>query len=430
MFSGFGEHLEVELSLPSFEIEAVKARSDSKGSIVSKEVTGRSGAKASLVAQHFDFEESTYSVCLKVDRPDNVLSFETSFEMVEYDSTGARLDSARGDVSFHGPWWGHRFNIPNPSVKKTVRADVYITDVIFQADSKERSNQNILCSHLEQADEEIGETFSKRLSAVLFLSASMHRKIEQQIAKRKGLEGMPGTVSPYAMLDIVQSLNANTLPEIVDPYLNKVKSLIVERAKPIFRSHFQQFPVLWNMLHSAIDEVWRELHQNAKKNVEMLLAWEDQIITRNHYFMDTVQSLRHKVYHTLDEDGDGMSQSFMDFIRGLSNESQRVADTQIELFAYYKVMRKRLCDYVIMSARHNMGVVPIKNKDLVARLRIAVSQSFGCNEKGYQFLMRRSEGQQSEIDSLRERLQLLRQAHEAVVEATKEINVQTQKPIK
>lgn len=44
----------------------------------------------------------------------------------------------------------------------------------------------------------------------------------------------------------------------------------------------------------------------------------------------------------------------------MSNEEQKLLDLQIELFAYWEVIKKRLIDYLQLAARAELAVLPIQ----------------------------------------------------------------------
>ena len=45
----------------------------------------------------------------------------------------------------------------------------------------------------------------------------------------------------------------------------------------------------------------------------------------------------------------------------MSNEEQKLLDLQIELFAYWEVIKKRLVDYLQLAARAELAVLPIQD---------------------------------------------------------------------
>ena len=94
-----------------------------------------------------------------------------------------------------------------------------------------------------------------------------------------------------------------------------------------------------------------------------ILEWEQTICSSNHYFMDTVNLVKAQVY---DEDprSNGDRPEYLqgltaESIRSMSNEDQKLVDIQIELFAYWKLMKKRMIDYIILSTHSELVNTPI-----------------------------------------------------------------------
>ena len=103
--------------------------------------------------------------------------------------------------------------------------------------------------------------------------------------------------------------------------------------------------------------------QTAQAQCKMLLDFEDaEVITSNHYYMDIVQQLRKDILQ--DEHAEEVWAKKPAYLQGLdfsklkkqSNEEQELVDMQIKTFAFWKVMKKRLVDYLQLAARHNLSV--------------------------------------------------------------------------
>jgi hypothetical protein len=75
--------------------------------------------------------------------------------------------------------------------------------------------------------------------------------------------------------------------------------------------------------------------------------------------MDTIQSIRSIIADTENDRPSYLKHLSEASIKLMSNEDQRIVDMQIEIFAYWKLMKKRLADYMIMSTHSVMVHKPI-----------------------------------------------------------------------
>ena len=116
---------------------------------------------------------------------------------------------------------------------------------------------------------------------------------------------------------------------------------------------------------------------------DLIISWEDSIISSNNYFMDTVQSIRKIIFK---EEGES-SQKYRKVdkpyylkhisdtkIKDISNEDQRLFYMQIEIFAYWKLMKKRFVDNAIISTCS--GLV---NKPINCILKISLLEATLCH---------------------------------------------------
>ena len=79
--------------------------------------------------------------------------------------------------------------------------------------------------------------------------------------------------------------------------------------------------------------------------------------------MDTVNSIRSSIDESDDDDKPLYLRHLTpSSIAAMSNEDQKLVDQQIEIFAYWKLMKKRLIDYVLLSTQGELVNVPIRDK--------------------------------------------------------------------
>jgi len=124
--------------------------------------------------------------------------------------------------------------------------------------------------------------------------------------------------------------------------------------------------------------------------------------------MDTVQSIRGHLYK---DDGLPLPAYLEKMTRArfkkMSNEDQKLVDEQIEIFAYWKVLKKRLVDYVILSTHSELAVKPI-GRELKPLL---LDRVFGRHDDdGLMKLVAPKDSIVKKLAALKERLAKLRQA--------------------
>ena len=79
--------------------------------------------------------------------------------------------------------------------------------------------------------------------------------------------------------------------------------------------------------------------------VEHIMLWEDQVHTSNHYYVDTVAKVRESIndVNFVSDEASYVTTGEAERMRtAISNEQQNFVEMQIQLFARWKVMKKRL----------------------------------------------------------------------------------------
>jgi hypothetical protein len=75
----------------------------------------------------------------------------------------------------------------------------------------------------------------------------------------------------------------------------------------------------------------------------LILEWEELVCSSNHYFIDTVQSIRSIIADTKNDRPFYLKHLTEASMKLMSNKDQRIVDIQIEIFSYWKLMKKLLC---------------------------------------------------------------------------------------
>jgi hypothetical protein len=126
--------------------------------------------------------------------------------------------------------------------------------------------------------------------------------------------------------------------------------------------------------------------------------------------MDTVQSIRASISSTSEEKPSYLQHLTDAGIREMSNDEQRLVDMQIEIFAYWKLMKKRYVDYIIMSTYSELVNKPI-NETLKTSLMDTV---FGRKDDELVKLFSPNDRIERERDNIISRLGRLCEARDAL----------------
>ncbi|KNC80329.1 hypothetical protein SARC_07304 [Sphaeroforma arctica JP610] len=299
----------------------------------------------------------------------------------------------------------------------------------------------LLCSTLDTKDTAIATSLTNRFHAQLFFTKNMHMVIKGELENRKGLEGLPGVISSHVALQVMEKLNT-LLADTVDDYLDGVSKPVAHLLQSEFKSSYARYPRLCAMIATIVTNISVNHLRTAREKAHELLAYETQMMTRNHYFMDTVQSLRQQLMSDettistktstpdiciddpeLAGEVPVFTQRYMRHVRGMSNSDQRIVDLQIEIFAYFKVLRKRLVDYVTMCAVTTSSQCLSCIKKVKNEIRKGIEDHCSSAGTGYIKLMGASEGDQREVASLKSRLSAMREAHQELTVAVQSNNI-------
>jgi len=235
----------------------------------------------------------------------------------------------------------------------------------------------ILCAAVHKQNKSFAEAVNKLYSNSYFFSSSFKMNLEAKFQARSGALGLPGTLVPEPALIVLKDMRAK-LAGAVNCHVEALE-LIADRAwKCRLSEFFDEFPQMHKIAVQSIDDVLKTQKKQSHEMTRQILAWEDSIVfTENHYFMDTVQSLRKlilgadSITEKMPEQFAFLSSKTLENLRNLSNEEQRIVDVQIEIYAYWKTMKKRLIDYVSMCSQHELIQQPL-NELMAQRIHNAI----------------------------------------------------------
>ena len=183
---------------------------------------------------------------------------------------------------------------------------------------------------------------------------------------------------------------------------------------------FRQYALLSHAVLDTASDVYTNQEQRTRTALRQLLDIETQTIhTANHYFMNTVQDLRtlfSKREPILETDPlrrkfPYITDAFFAKVRQMSNQEQRNLDLQSEAFAYWKVVKKRLIDYVQMYTKEFLVRQPISE---LLRTSISAAVEAAAERAGGYLKLMSDSSTLERISKLRGRIEALKQAKSEV----------------
>ena len=279
------------------------------------------------------------------------------------------------------------------------------------------STDAMLCATLGACDEQFTSTLSTCYTGGFFFSAGFRCQVQKEVAARQGAAGLPGSIMPEVPLAIIRQLH-KPLKGYIHSHVVHVTEAVKAAAVRLLVELFQDVPQLHRIVSSTVDEFIETQQEIATQRTADLLDWESTVLTKNHYFMDTVQSMRKHLLETPKEDQEEEPPKRFAFLSGqlaalraMSNDQQRIVDLQIEIYAYWKTMRKRLIDYVALATRTYIARYPITDGHLRRVVEQAVEDAAQRDgSPGLMTLMSARPEQRLKYEGLKRRLKNLNEA--------------------
>ena len=240
----------------------------------------------------------------------------------------------------------------------TFRASVYVSSV-----STGGAAEQLLCATLNELDEELCSKIDEVHKPRTFFSKEFGRKIEREARARQGSCGMPGSINQEVPIGILKDLRQK-LPCIVDSHVEAVSVVAGNKLKSIIDTFVdvEAHPRLSRLLMAtAVDLVGKQSEMARVQTAQLLMYEDSEAHTFNHYYMDIVQQLRKDILQ--DAEAEEVWKKKPEYLEGLdfsslkkkTNAEQEIVDMQIKTFAYWKMMKKRLVDYLQLATRFNLS---------------------------------------------------------------------------
>jgi len=362
-------------------------------------------------------ETSTSGFCgavLMCDMPEKTkVGLEFSLAVYQGGTVKKRLECIH-DFSQPGQGWGFENFVTSAQYKGALSfyASVYVSSV--DVDDK----RTLFCAALNKLDEQLRDNIDKAHPARMFFSKEFGRKLEMAASSRRGSCGMPGSINQEVPLGVLHDLRKK-LPSIVEQHVTVASTVASTKLQSIIDAavEFKAHPRLVRLMQTTAAGLVEQLTISARRESERLMQYEDaEAHTSNHYYMDIVQQLRKDIL--ADNEAKTVWSKKPAFLDGLdfsslktkSNAEQEIVDLQIKTFAYWKVMKKRLVDYLQLVTRYNLSA------QLIEQLKPALMRAI-AGEGDLATLMAPDESLARERSSLSKRIADLKKADALIEQA-------------
>eukprot|EP00978_Attheya_sp_CCMP212_P004325 scaffold9455_cov54-Attheya_sp.AAC.1 len=277
-----------------------------------------------------------------------------------------------------------------------------------EANSKEYM---LLCAQLNNLQDKMVSDVDLLHSNSHLFSGSFRKGLGREVAACRGGIGLPGVIAPHVSVNVLKRLRLK-LPDTTNDFRQCVLEACVSKSIMIVNKHAEKklYPKFHELMINECNRIFNSQCSILKSHHQLILGWEESVRSSNHYFMDTVQSIRASISSASEEKPSYLQHLTDAGIREMSNDEQRLVDMQIEIFAYWKLMKKRYVDYIIMSTYSELVNKPI-NETLKTSLMDAV---FGRKDDELVKLFSPNDRIERERDNIISRLGRLCEARDAL----------------
>ena len=373
-----------ELSLRLDEIENWRKQNKPGGVVKSDEVELPGGVHLCLQLRPLGDEVkdvpkgeaagmSAYVFCSALPEGARKIVCVIDMELLSADGTSVhKCESENMELTNNGRGW--RAFIPGATASNLVgevelHASVYVKSVDWADDAKGETNE-LLCARINDLDLEFTNHINAVQSDRCFFSSAFLAKLKAETEARRGAAGLPGAIAPDVPLGILGSLTKKLGP-IVEAHVNAFRSVVAAKIELVIDEtvHKQAHPRFHGMLLQRALMQLDECASLAQHECARLLDYEHACCwTANHYYMDIVQDLRREIL--ADEASEPPTFAKRPYLLNFNfanlkkkgNQEQEMIDMTIKTFAYWKTLKKRLIDYVLMACRCNLSTELIDKK--------------------------------------------------------------------
>jgi len=209
---------------------------------------------------------------------------------------------------------------------------------------------SMLCASLNNLQGSLTSDMDSLYSNKYFFSKPFRTSLAHKVSACRGGIGLPGAISQHVPVNILKDLSKK-IPDVVSNYRKSVVSACNDKMNEVVMLNVDQtqYRKLHDLIIMECTNILEKHSSTLSEQHDLILDFESSIVSSNHYFMDTVNSVRKDLSDSDEDRPLYLKKLSTSIIAAMSNEDQRLVDMQIEIFAYWKLMKKRLIDYIIMA---------------------------------------------------------------------------------
>lgn len=209
---------------------------------------------------------------------------------------------------------------------------------------------SMLCTSLNNLQGSLTSGMDSLYSNKYFFSQPFRTSLAHKVSACRGGISLPGAISQHVPVNILKDLSKK-LPGVVSNYCKSVVSACNDKMNEVVVLNVDQtqYRKLHDLIIMECTNILEKHSSTLSEHHDLILDFESSIVSSNHYFMDTVNSVRKNLSDSDEDRPLYLKKLSTSIIAAMSNEDQRLVDMQIEIFAYWKLMKKRLIDYIIMA---------------------------------------------------------------------------------
>ena len=312
-----------------------------------------------------DKEEKPISMFLNLKkRPQKVKSTLISCTFSAYSDDGTKIVKGSLNHKYEKiESWGYFALISNNKAKPlkeniTFRVDFHI--------SKEDTSSPVLGAHLHtqlaKLDDELASDITSIVSDKHLLSDAFRQKLKYHSTN----DGNVGAVFSYISVNVLSALRRDFAKKI-EKYRKDVHALSHATAIKVIKTVVdnEEHPELKELFEKVVVKVLGKHLDSAKEHHNYLLALEEENYTHDEDFKDAVNAIRSHVFGSkskAEKTKASFITEFMPTSTECNNEEDKcILSTQLEMFAYWKLTKKRVVDNIIMTCRYEMMTKALGN---------------------------------------------------------------------
>ena len=371
-----GEAIELSMTFPDYENAYVKEESSTQaGNFV-------------FQLKVEDKDEDELRMFLLVTRGPFNVSKASMDVLCTFTTTTDNSEVARERMEYTYEFDGKKssqmspFDIPQSILggEVTCTANLFVERVEIcneGADASDKLGSSLLCARLADLQDDFTSSIDKLYSKAHFFSEGFRMSLARELKGSRGGLGLPGIIAPHVPVAMLRKLRTKLAGPIGDYRLTVLEECI-STTQAVIDKYVREdlHPLLRSLLSERARVIFKKQSVDLEHYHNKIIEWEDNIRSSNHYFMDTVNAIKAEVYNDTGEERPSYLRGLsFQIIKEMSNEDQKLVDIQIEIYAYWKLMKKRLVDYVLLSTHTELINIPIEKT-----LKPTLLEAVFCNK--------------------------------------------------